>query len=88
MKEILTKLWSDPAYFRGATRAGIGVLAGLVLAGKIVLPDPYETWLWNLASLWPAILALPAGQTNRTPEATKQIAQDPDVIAGPKPLGS
>lgn len=80
MKDILTKLWTDPAYFRGATRALIGVLAGLVLSGKIVLPDPIEGWAWNLATLWPAILALPAGQSNPPPEEIKAIAVDPTIV--------
>lgn len=81
MKEILTKLWTDPAYFRGAMRAAIGVLAGLVLSGKIVLPDPLEKWVWSIASLWPAILALPAGQSNPTPEQVKAISVDPTIRA-------
>lgn len=86
MKEILVKLWTDPAYFVGACRFLAISLAGAILNGTITLPQPYETWIWNLAPWLAAIAAgVPAGQTNRTPEATKQIANDPGVIADPKP---
>lgn len=85
VKTWIAQFWNDPAYFRSATRAGIGVVAGLILSGKITLPDPFEGWAWSLASLWPVILALPAGQTNHTPAQVKAIAIDPTIAPVPKP---
>jgi hypothetical protein len=85
MKDILTRFWTDPAYFTGIIRAGIGVLASAVLGGKITFANPtLESWVWNLAMLWPIILAKPAGQMNRSPGETKALARDPEIPITPK----
>lgn len=74
MKEILEKLWSDPAYFTAALRAFLGLLCNAILSGQINFPGKAGVFAWHLAQLWPLILAVPAGQTNKSTEEIKEIA--------------
>lgn len=84
MGEILKRLWGDPAYFTGVCRFLAVEVVGLVLSGKVSVPQPYEGWIWAIAPHIAALSVLiPAGQTNKSAGEIKAIAQDPAVA--PKP---
>jgi len=86
MKEILTQLWTNPTYFKSVCKFAIISIVGAFVSGKIIVPAPYEGWVWAALPFLAALgVGIPSGQTNPTPEEIKQIAHDPDVIAGPKP---
>jgi hypothetical protein len=85
MKEILLDLWNDPAKCRAIGRSGLAVLAGMILGGKLTFANPtLESIAWNSATFVGLVLAIPAGQTNKTPQEIKTIALDPSITPAPK----
>jgi hypothetical protein len=80
MGEFFWRFWTDQAYFIGVCRFTTVALTGAFLTGKIMLPQPYEGWLWTIAPYLAAVAAgVPAGQTNRTDAETKAVSHDPNV---------
>lgn len=81
MGYYLTKLWTDPAYFRAVSRGIVVGFVGAFLKGQITLPQPFESWMWSLAPFLAAVaVGIPAGQSNPSPEQIKSAALDPSII--------
>lgn len=76
MKEVITRFWTDPAYFTAACRSLATLIATLVLTGVIPVPESISHQVWWTAVVLPALSQLfPAGQTNRTDQQIRDVAR-------------
>jgi hypothetical protein len=81
VKVWLARFWNDPAYFTAMCRAGVVAFSAAITNGIIVFPVGSKIAWYASVFTTAAALLFPAGQTNRTPEEIKGIAQDPSVTS-------